>query len=758
MAEFDRTAFIGRFQEEASDLLQRLNEGVITLEGTPDDRELIDQMLRDAHTLKGSSRMVGLIDISDIAHRLEDVMVAVRDGRLAYTPDMSDRFFESLDTIVYLAERAASGEPHEVDLDGVRGRLEALAETGCEDEVDTAAGEPTPVPDEGVRSGGAPPNGSSGAGNRAACEELVEVKAKNTIRVRSAQVDTLLNLISEAVISHTKYEERVHEARQARSGTAGLWREWRALKRAIDDAARGLDAVSSGQLAQAIGAFEHQLSHEHRRQAAFATDLGEDVARGSALVDEIQERGMELRMLPVSTVFSTFPRAVRDLARSFNKQVELVLEGGETELDKKVLESINDPLVHIMRNAIDHGIETPDERDGRGKPPVGTIRVSARQEGDHIVIEVADDGAGIDTAAVRASAVRKGYLSEAEAAAMSEREAMLFIFERGFSTSPIITEISGRGVGMDVVHEYIVERLRGDLNVFSTPGEGTTFRLVIPLTMAAIRAVMVRVGKRVCAMPTSSIEETVLVERDDVVHVENREAIRRGHRTIPLVTLADVLGVDGDGGQTARFPVVVIGSSGHRMGFVTDEVIEERQIVIKPLGDHLRAIDNVAGVTVFGAGEIVPILNVPDLMANARAGGRKRAEDGVEQLTPPAERTVLICEDSFTTRELERSIFEAAGYRVEAVSDGAQGLELLRRGLDVHAVVTDVQMPEMTGFELTRAIKSDPELSAVPVVIVTSLEREEEKAEGIAAGADAYITKSVFNQDTLLDTVDRLMR
>ncbi len=386
------------------------------------------------------------------------------------------------------------------------------------------------------------------------------------------------------------------------------------------------------------------------------------------------------------------------------------------------------------------------------------MRLGARQEGDRILIEISDDGAGIDPEKVRQSAVRKGYITEAEAGAMSDREAQYMIFEAGFSTAAIITEISGRGVGMDVVREFVVEKLKGSLDLDSVPGKGTKFKLTIPLTLAIIRALMLKVGGQIYALPTGSIEETLRVDPGEIIKVEGREVIRRQRRTIPLVRLSDILGVPAEPTQAKKVPIATIGYSGHRMGFIVDAFVGEQQIVIKPLGNHLRKIDNVAGVTILGAGEVVPILNVPDLMANARTRSGQRVGLQSARAERQGVRKILICEDSFTTRELERSIFEAAGYEVETAMDGAIGLNKLKDGLAPDAVVTDVQMPNMTGFELTRAIKDDAALKGIPVIIVTSLEREEEKAEGIDAGADAYITKSVFNQDTLLDTVERLIR
>ena len=782
MVEFDRSAFIGKFQEEATDLLQRLNEGVIMLEDAPGDRDLIDRMLRDAHTLKGSSRMVGLIEISDIAHRLEDVMVKIREREMPYTPEMSDRFFDALDAIVHLSEIAGTDVAPSIDLPGLQASLTALAEgedsVGEEASQETAEASPkrskgpkttkaqsSPVAasvardDESDEPDVAEPavRAVPGQPQRVQRDEKLEAKVQHTIRIKTSQVDDLLNLVSEVVISQIKSEQRARELRQNTAKYAELWQAWLRMRSALTSIPHTEEVVAS-QLIDEVTIIGSMLTDLRLTQVGFSKSLTDDTSRASVVINDLQEQGMRLRMLPVSTVFSTFPRAMRDLARSFNKDVDLFIEGGDTELDKKVLEEINDPLIHIMRNAVDHGIESAEVRRALGKPETGTIQMSARQEGDHIVIEIADDGAGIDPDKVRASAVRKGYISQAESDAMSDREATYLIFEKGFSTSAIITEISGRGVGMDVVREFIVEKLKGSLDVYSTMGEGSRFRLTIPLTLAIIRALMLRVGDQVYALPTASVDETLRVDPSSVIKVEGREVIRRQRRTIPLVRLADILGVPGDDQAKTKIPIANVGFSGHRMGFIVDALVGEQQIVIKTLGNHLHKVNNIAGVTILGAGEVVPILNVPDLMKNARQRAGRRTTGGEKAETVEGPGKVLICEDSFTTRELERSIFEAAGYEVEVAMDGEEGLEKLRQGLAVDAVVTDVQMPRMTGFELTAAIKADKKLKEIPVIIVTSLEREEEKAQGIAAGADAYITKSVFNQDTLLDTVERLIR
>ncbi len=759
MVEFDRKAFIGKFQEEAGEYLQRLNEGVITLEGDSGNRELIEQMLRDAHTLKGSSRMVGLIEISDIAHKLEDIMVKVRDGQLAYDPSMSDFFFEALDAIVYLCEHAGEDVAGTVDVEGLCAKLETLAATGDAAKAATAApAVPEAEPEEPPQPA-RPETPESGltlaAGpKKASRDEELKTREQATIRVQTTQLDELLNLTSEVVIAQIEAEQRTADMRTLQAEQVETRQMLMRVRAELNAAIPEGD--DEGELLSDLDLLDSYFADYRRHLATIVKEYVEDVSRASTVVADLQERGMRLRMLPVSTVFDRFPRAMRDLAKQYNKDVDFHIEGADTELDKKVLEEIHDPLIHILRNAVDHGVERPEERKAAGKPPTGTIRMVARQEGDHIVIEVSDDGSGIDPARVREAAVRRGYITEGEARNMSDREATYLIFESGFSTAAIITEVSGRGVGMDVVRQFVVEKLKGQMDVESELGRGTTFRLRIPLTLAIIRALIVRVGEHLFAVPTGTVEETLRIAQDDVLKVEGREVVRRQRRNIPLVRLGDVIGVAHAGTPPAKIPAAIVGFSGHRMGFMVDAFRGEQQIVIKTLGSHLRKVENVAGVTILGAGEVVVIVNVPELMSSARSmTGMRAAEAKREEHRGP--KRILICEDSFTTRELERSIFEAAGYDVEVATDGAQGLRRLREGLAVNAVVTDVQMPNMDGFALTRAIKTDATLEGIPVIIVTSLERDEEKAVGIEVGADAYITKSVFNQDTLLETIERLI-
>ncbi|TLM65246.1 MAG: chemotaxis protein CheA, partial [Actinobacteria bacterium] len=355
------------------------------------------------------------------------------------------------------------------------------------------AASPAPAPEAAAPA--AEPGAEGGAGKKGDAEAL-KTKTQATIRIRTQQVDHLLNLVSEVVISQIKAEQRSVEMRGFVNDLADIWQHWVRLKSGLSAIQLEDQSILAGVVGD-VEALDDLIAELRRSVTSFSKGYVEDTTRSTTVVSELQEQGMGLRMLPVATVFNSFPRAVRDLARQFKKDVELELEGVDTELDKKVLEEINDPLVHIMRNAVDHGIETPEVRRAAGKPPQGTIRLAARQEGDHIVIEISDDGAGIDPDKVRAAAVRKGFITQNEADAMSDREAAYLIFEAGFSTSAIITEISGRGVGMDVVREFIVDKLKGSLDVDSKIGEGSRFRLTIPLTLAIIRALMLRVSGQV---------------------------------------------------------------------------------------------------------------------------------------------------------------------------------------------------------------------------------------------------------------------
>lgn len=777
MVTFDRTVFIAKFREEADEHLARLNEGIIELETEPGNGELLDDLFRVAHTLKGASKMVGVLDVSEVSHKLEDLLAAMRGGRIAAGGDVSDIFFEALDAIVFLADAAVRDEKADFDVAGLCSRLAEVAARGrAEDERDPAAAEAqsktakavpkakkSPKPKGASRSKSTPKRKES---EPESTEEVLDAKPQTaaapksstgTIRVKTAQVDKLLNLVGEIVIAQIKSEEHLDELKNLLASATHTTEEWGEIRPGLAEIAQAA-GMHGDELRVRITAMDEATEQiRHKSRDVVSTYL-EDTTRGSTVVRELQEEGMQLRMLPVGTIFNAFPRAVHDMARDFNKKIKLEIVGADTELDKKVLEGINDPLVHMVRNSIDHGIESPEEREAAGKPAEGTIRLAASQEGDHIVIRVSDDGRGVDPEAVRHAAVNRGILSPAEAESLSDRETLFLVFATGFTTSQIITEMSGRGVGLDVVKQFVVEKLKGTVDIESQLGKGTEVILTMPLTLAIIRALLVKCSGQVFAFPTTSVEETLAIPADAVKKVQGREAVRLRRRTVPIVRLDQVLGLPPSEVETSpNLRVVVVGLSGQRIGLIVDEFAGEQQIVIKSLGSHLKRVPNVAGATILGAGEVVIILFVPDLMEAARTISTSGRVEGAQAGIARGPGRILLVEDSFTTRELERSIFEAAGYEVDVAVDGAEAMTRLESAR-FDLVVTDVQMPRVNGFELTAKIRGDERFNRMPVVIVTSLEREEEKRKGIEVGADAYVTKSVFNQDTLLEIVERLTR
>jgi len=470
---------------------------------------------------------------------------------------------------------------------------------------------------------------------------------------------------------------------------------------------------------------------------------------------------MKVRMLPVSTVFDVFPRLVRDLAREKGKEVELQIEGAETELDRRVLEEIKDPLIHLLRNGVDHGIEAPQKRVKAGKPRQGTITLKAFQKGNNIVIEVTDDGAGINVKKVKKAALKAGLIGPDDMETMSDDEAMQLIFASGLSTSAVVTGTSGRGVGMDVVRKN-VEGLQGHVDVDSTLGQGTQMTLTLPLTLATTQELLVQVEEQTYGIPISAVERIQRINPQDISTVEGKEAILVDNEPISLVRLSDVLELAPQEDKVLhaeKIPLIILGAGRRRIAFLVDGVVGQQESVVKGLGKQLSRVRNVAGVTILGTGQVIMTLNPIDLIKSARGVEGRTAiaaritQAQVEKVERP---TILVVDDSLTTLTLEKNILETSGYEVKVATDGVEALSILQSdGCDL--VVADILMPRMDGFELTTTVREDPKLKEIPIVLVTSLESREDKERGIEIGADAYIVKSTFDQETLLQTVEQLI-
>jgi len=479
------------------------------------------------------------------------------------------------------------------------------------------------------------------------------------------------------------------------------------------------------------------------------------------ITDDLQTGIRNARMLPIATLFGLFPRMVRDLAHDHSKDIVLELEGKETEVDRQALELMKDPLTHLLRNAVDHGIESPEERLASGKPRHGTIRLCAEQRGSNLVLTVSDDGRGINLEAVRRSAIERGLVPSEKMAELSESEVVELIFYSGLSTAGQITDLSGRGVGMDVVRKNL-EQMRGLIQVETTPGLGTTFVLILPLTLTTSQVLLVHVAGETIGLPMMNVERILHVDVAKVGSIEGHPAIYAEGRPLPLVSLSHVLKlpeVEQPLSSDAKIPVVILSVVEKRIALRVSGFLSTQQLVVKSLGGQLRRVRNLVGAAILGDGQLVTILNVSDLMRSVQI--KSVASLSVPIVTKEARRRrVLLADDSITTRALERDILENAGYDVLAATDGQEAWELIcsnEKGLP-DLVVSDVDMPRMNGLALTQSIKGNSKYTHVPVVLVTSMESPQDRLHGMEAGADAYIVKSTFDQLELLNTIERLIR
>ena len=624
-----------------------------------------------------------------------------------------------------------------------------------------AATRPNPPPAEPTR----PPARSPIAG-AAELSASASPDGDETIRVKVGKLDTLMAQLSELLVIKIRTEQRLTQVQDFQE-LINVWqKDWQNARNAFSRLMRrhadgnGLSGLGKDELRL----LEYVSDNQDRLREAklalnnLAREYANDTTQMSLAIDELEQEVKRLRMLPLLTITASFGRMVRDLAQSSGKEVTLSLIGGETELDKHVLEQIKDPLIHLLRNAVDHGIEAPDVRRARGKPAVGTITLRAEQIGKDVIITVSDDGAGIDLEAVRRSVVRQGRI---DAQSLTELDLKEYMFKSGISSSTIITDISGRGVGLDVVQRNI-EALHGRVDVNWQEGVGSIFSLVIPLRLTGSRGLLVRTAGQTLAIPITAVEYILSVRPEEITQLEGHDTIRYNGRSMALVRLSDVLGLPRLSAQRfdMEIPVIILTSSNRFFAFAVDELVGEQEIVIKGLGRQIQHVGGVTGATVMGSGEVVIILNAGDLIKLALRSER-RAVLETARLNAPTEmrqqRRILIVDDSITTRTLEKNILEAAGYQVQIATDGQEALNSIATNGVPDLVVSDIAMPRIDGFELTRRIKNSPQTAEIPVILVSSLDSPEDKARGIEAGADAYITKGRFDQNNLLDTIEQML-
>ncbi|HEY5928254.1 MAG TPA: response regulator [Kofleriaceae bacterium] len=706
------------FFDEATDRLEALAGKLVEIERRPDDADLLRDVFRDMHTVKGSSAMVGLRPVNDLAHAAEDVVGQVRDAGRAVDGPMIDALLAALDALRAMVDQARRRTPITVD--------------------------PTPTIAR-LRNPGAPVAAAPAIKQAApaASAPVASAEARATIRVDFDKLDKLLNLVGELVLGRD-------ELRGAVTSLGAVASEL-AADRGVSRRVAVVRGTSGGALVRGLDTLGEELSRVERVLSDVATELDHGTDRLDAISGQLREQVMRLRMVSVAGVFRKHVRTVRDLAGSLGKRARLQLGGEDTELDKLLVEALDEPLMHLVRNAVDHGLEFPDAREAAGKSPEGLVRLVAAHRGNQVEIRVSDDGRGLDPAKLKAKALERGLINEDEAEAMDDRAARELIFRAGFSTAATVSEVSGRGVGMDVVRQTIITRLKGTIDVESTVGQGSTFVLKLPLTLAIIQVLIARVGGETFAIPLDIVQRVLTIAPTEIQIVGDREVCVVRGKQVPLVRIDVVLELEA--ATEGDLQLVLVQHNGQTFALACEHLVGKREIVIKSLGKLLKNVPCVAGATLL-ADRVALILDVPAMItrALARPAGMARK---VRSDKAASSSHVLLVEDSDIVRESLRRILADAGYIVTVAVDGVHGLELARsRKFDL--VSTDVMMPRMDGYELTRALRELPEYADTPIVMVTSMGERIDRVRGFDAGVDEYITKP-HDRVMLLRAVRKLL-
>ena len=793
MDEFEE--ILQDFLVESFELVEKLDEDLVELESNPEDLELLNGIFRVAHTIKGASSFLNMDVLTHLTHHMENILNKARHGELVITPEIMDVILESIDLMKELLEtiRDTSSDAG-IDVSGCVARLDAIDNGGSGTEVETpAVKEPEPEP-EPVKE---EPESSSESDDEPDYENMsddevekeiakllaqrqAEDKAKREARIAAGEdVPAPPPSPDEAPKAEPKKESTPapvakttptpKKATASAKSAGGAKAAAPAKKQVAPEQTIRVDVKRLDHLMNLIGELvlaKNRLikindDMEDRYEGEeFLEELNQVVSIVSLVTTDLQIAVMKTRMLPVGKVFNKFPRMIRDLSRELNKKIDLQISGEETELDKSIVEEIGDPLVHIIRNSCDHGIEVPDVRIAAGKPEMGTISLKAYNEGNQIVIQIDDDGKGLDANMLKDRCIEKGLITEKEADTMSDKDAFALIFKPGFSTAAAVTNVSGRGVGMDVVKTNI-EKLNGIIDIESEVGVGTTIKLKIPLTLAIIQALLVGVQEETYAIPLASVMETVRISIDEIYTVEGKNVMRLRDDVLSLVHIGDIFEVERimEGGEYVY--VVVLGVGAQKLGLLVDTLVGQEEIVIKSLGDYLKGIEGVAGATIRGDGGVTLIVDVVALMSMARNVKSTALSNVGSESTVSMEKNkasdykVMIVDDSKTDRTIMRKALESMGITLVEASDGQEALNVLKSGEhNFDAMLVDIEMPRMDGYTLATEIKKYNKYKNLPLIAVTSRTGKSDRMRGVESGMVEYITKP-YSADYLSSVVQR---
>ncbi|MEG4006712.1 hybrid sensor histidine kinase/response regulator [Microcoleus sp. Pol11C1] len=819
------------FKVASQEHLQKLDDGLLYLEQHPSDLGKLEQLLRETHSLKGDAGMLGVKDVVSLAHQMEHILGDIKRGETQLNSDISDRLSQGLEAMRKLVNEAVTGEDSGVNtfyilasmmgastepqpaasiVDAsssqvpeqplVEPQFTEPATQELETNVETSQvlnleknssflplqskpeflveAQNLPAPSEPA---------TASASQSAATASLASSYRIETIRVATQNLDDLMTQAGELTVTKTRLGHRVAEIEKITT----LWEEWSREYFVTRLTVDRMQIDENG--IKANGKFS-QLQDYYQRTEERLESLGtlvnhlknrvyEDTARLELIAEALESGIRTLRLLPLSTIFNLFPRTVRDLAKREGKEVALVIEGGETTADKRILEEMKDPLMHMIRNSIDHGIETVEERKKLGKPPVATLRIKGYNMASNIIIEVADDGRGLNLESIEQTAVKRNICTIEKLAEMTDHQIQSLIFTPGFSTKKFVTEVSGRGVGLDVVRTN-VEALKGSIQVESLPGKGCTFRLQISTSLATANVLIVIVEDIPYALPVEFVDTAQQVSQSEIFAIEGKETILSNGQPLSVAHLTDLLELNNRQGwqknrylrqesgsealrknqnyflnsTSSKMPCIVLKVGEERLGLFVDALIDEQDVVMKPQSQLLKRVRNVSGATILGTGEVCMVLNPHDLIKSVRQQVSSRMVAGARSQLETASRkqVILLAEDSIATRTQEKRILEGAGYEVVTAVDGLDAFHKLKtRNFD--AVISDIQMPNLDGLALTIKIREQKEYSELPIILVTSLASDEDRKRGADAGANAYISKGTFNQDVLVDTLKRLV-
>ncbi len=749
------------FLIEAFELIEQLDQDLVELENNPEDLELLNSIFRVAHTIKGSSSFLNLDILTKLTHHMEDVLNKARKGELVLTPHVMDAVLESTDLMKALLSSirdTGSDENADIDIEPICKRLDAIsngnevAEENNVEEETKKEPEPEPEPTEDE----ADYSNMSDEEVEAEIERLLKEKkeekkkkkqsTKKPVEQPKSQSKEVAPKTNQKPVQNNnsvkKDSSKKGSAPVKKSSGSSLEQTIRVEVKRLDHLMNliGELVLGKNRLLKIYDDVEERYEGEK-----FLEELTQVVSSVSSVTTDLQIAVMKTRMLPIAKVFNKFPRMVRDLSRELGKHIDLKISGEDTELDKSIIEEIGDPLVHIIRNSCDHGIEDEATRIAKGKPPQGTIELKAYNEGNSIVIEIVDDGKGLDPDMLINKSIEKGILTEREADNLSEKEILGLIFKPGFSTAATVTNVSGRGVGMDVVKTNI-EKLNGIIDIDSEVGKGTTIKLKIPLTLAIIQALLVGAQEEYFAIPLSSVLETVRVTTEEIYSIEGKDVLRLRDEILPLVRLSDIFGIEKIFDDAEHLYIVVLALADSKIGVIVDTLVGQEEIVIKSLGDYLQNIPGIAGATIRGDGKVTLIIDVGALMELAKntTGSVKKeiASETTNIKKEAKDYQVLIVDDSKTDRTIMKKALNPLGVSITEAVNGMEALQLLKTGdVKFDIVLIDIEMPKMDGYTLAGEIRKYSRYKNLPLIAVTSRASKSDRMRGVEVGMTEYVTK-----------------